>query len=115
VACLGLLGTVSFTIQKRVKEISIRKVLGASSRSLVLMLSREFVWLMVIASLITTPIMYLLFNYLLNSIQHHSIAIGFVEVSAGLLIMLSLGLTTILTQTLKAANANPVDHLSVSS
>lgn len=115
VACLGLLGTVSFTIQKRVKEISIRKVLGASSRSLVLMLSREFVWLMVIASLITTPVMYLLFNYLLTSIQHYSIAIGFVEVSAGLLIMLSLGLTTILTQTLKAANANPVDHLSVSS
>ena len=115
VACLGLLGTVSFSIQKRVKEISIRKVLGASSESLVLMLSREFVWLMIIASLITTPAMVLLFNHLLTSIQHYSIAIGFIEISAGLLIMLSLGLATILSQTLKAANANPVDYLSVSS
>lgn len=115
VACLGLLGTVSFSIQKRVKEISIRKVLGASSESLVLMLSREFVWLMIIASLITAPAMVLLFNHLLTSIQHYSISIGFIEISAGLLIMLSLGGATILSQTLKAANANPVEHLSVSS
>ncbi|GAB4017091.1 ABC transporter permease [Spirosoma migulaei] len=115
VSCLGLLGTVSFTIQKRVKEISIRKVMGASSESLVLLLSKEFIWLLVIASLITIPVMYLLFKYLLATLQHYIIDIGFIEILASLLIMLFLGLTTILSQTLKAANANPVDNLSVSS
>lgn len=111
VACLGLLGTVSFSTKKRVKEISIRKVMGATSESLVLLLSKEFVILMVIASLITIPVMYLLFNHLLGNTQHYSIEIGLVEVVVSLIIMLFLGLTTVLSQTLKAANANPVDNL----
>lgn len=115
VACLGLLGTVSFTTKKRVKEISIRKVMGASSESLVLLLSKEFVILMVIAGVITIPVMYFLFNHLLGNTQYYSIDIGFVEIFVSLVLMLSLGLTTILSQTLKAANANPVDNLSVSS
>ena len=53
VARLGLLGTVVFTIRNRVKEISIRKVMGASSESLVYLLSKDFVLLMLIASIIT--------------------------------------------------------------
>ena len=115
VSCLGLLGTVSFTVQKRVKEISIRKVLGATSESLVIMLSKEFVWLLVIASLVTLPTMYLLFNQLLISVQYYRLEIGWLEIVVSLLIMMGLGLVTILSQTLKAANANPVDNLSVSS
>jgi putative ABC transport system permease protein len=115
VSCLGLLGTVSFTVQKRVKEISIRKVLGATSESLVVMLSKEFVWLLVIASLVTLPTMYLLFNQLLISVQYYRLEIGWLEIMVSLLIMMGLGLSTILSQTLKAANANPVDNLSVSS
>ena len=115
VACLGLLGTVSFTTKKRVKEISIRKVMGASSESLVLLLSKEFVILMAIASIITIPVIYFLFNHLLGNTQHYSIEIGAIEIVVSLIIMLFLGLTTVLAQTLKAANANPVDNLSVSS
>ncbi|GAA4469736.1 ABC transporter permease [Nibrella saemangeumensis] len=115
VACLGLLGTVSFTTKKRVKEISIRKVMGATSESLVLLLSKEFIILMVIASVITVPVIYVLFNYLLATVQHYRIEIGFIEIIISLLIMMVLGLSTILSQTLKAANANPVDNLSVSS
>lgn len=115
VACLGLLGTVSFTTRKRVKEISIRKVMGASAESLVLLLSKEFVILMVVASAITIPVMYVLFNHLLGNTQHYSIDIGWVEILVSLAIMLCLGLVTVLSQTLKAANANPVDNLSVST
>ena len=113
VACLGLLGTVSFTTKKRIKEISIRKVMGASSESLVLLLSREFVILMTIASIITIPVMYILFNHLLGNTQHYSIEIGALEIGINLFIMLVLGLSTVLSQTLKAANANPVDNLKV--
>ncbi len=111
VACLGLLGTVSFTIKKRVKEIGIRKVLGATAKGLVFLLSKYFVILMVIAGAITIPIMYFLFTHMLANTQHYSIHIGFIEIFVSLVIMMFLGLATILTQTLKAANANPVDNL----
>jgi ABC-type antimicrobial peptide transport system permease subunit len=111
VACLGLLGTVSFTIKKRVKEIGVRKVLGATVKSLVFLLSKDFVMLMVIASVITIPVVYFLFTHLLNNTQYYSIKIGFWEIFVSLLLMLFLGLATVLSQTLKAANANPVNNL----
>jgi len=111
VACLGLLGTVSFTIRKRVKEISIRKVMGASAENLVLLLSKDFIKLMVIASVITIPAVYFLMDHVLTTTQHYSVPIGFVEIIASLFIMLFFVLTTILSQTLKAANANPADNL----
>jgi ABC-type antimicrobial peptide transport system permease subunit len=60
IACLGLLGTVVFTIKNRVKEVSIRKVMGASSGSLVYLLSRDFIMLLAIAGVLTIPGVYLL-------------------------------------------------------
>lgn len=111
VACLGLLGTVSFTIKKRVKEISIRKVMGASSENLVVLLSKDFVKLLVIASVITVPAVYFLMDYVLANTQHYSVSIGFIEILASLVIMVVFVLTTILSQTLRAANANPADNL----
>ncbi|MES2892008.1 MAG: ABC transporter permease [Bacteroidota bacterium] len=113
VACLGLLGTVSFTIKKRVKEIGIRKVLGASAKGLVVLLSKDFFILLVIASVITIPVIYFLFTHMLNNTQYYSMQIGFMEVFVSLLIMLFLGLATVLSQTLRAANANPVDNLKI--
>jgi ABC-type antimicrobial peptide transport system permease subunit len=109
--CLGLLGTVVFTLRNRLKEISIRKVMGASAESLVILLSKDFVYLMLIASVIAIPAVYFLFDYLLLSIQYYSIQIGIVEVSVTLLIIGILGFSTIFSQTRKAANANPVDNL----
>jgi putative ABC transport system permease protein len=111
VACLGLLGTVSFTIKKRVKEISIRKVMGATSENLVLLLSKDFVKLMIIACVITVPAVYFLMDHILANTQRYSVSIGFVEIAASLVIMMLFVLTTILSQTLKAANANPADNL----
>lgn len=111
VACLGLLGTVVFTIKNRLKEVSIRKVLGASSKSLVILLSKDYIKLMLIASLIAIPATYLLLDTIMLSIQHYSIEIGFTEIVLSLLIVVAIGLTTILSQTLKAAQANPVHNL----
>lgn len=113
VACLGLLGTVVFTIRNRVKEVSIRKVMGASSESLVYMLSKDFIILLVIASIITIPTVAYLMEKLLLTAQYYNVSIGAVEILISLGIMLLLGMSTILSQTLKAANANPVDNLRV--
>lgn len=113
VACLGLLGTVVFTIKNRVKEVSIRKVMGASSESLVYLLSKDFIVLMLIASIITIPIVYFLMEKVLLTAQYYNVPIGAVEIIISLVIMLCLGMSTILSQTLKAANTNPVDNLRV--
>lgn len=113
VACLGLLGTVVFTVRNRVKEVSIRKVMGASSESLVYMLSKDFIILLIIASIITIPTVQFLMEKLLLTAQYYNAPIGFTEIAISMLIMLVLGMSTILSQTLKAANANPVDNLRV--
>jgi putative ABC transport system permease protein len=113
VACLGLLGTVAFTVKNRVKEVSIRKVMGASSESLIYLLSKDFIVLMIIAGIITIPIIYLLMKKLLFNLQVYNAPIGALEIGISLAIVLFLGLTTILSQTLKAANTNPVDNLRI--
>ena len=113
VACLGLLGTVVFTIKNRVKEVSIRKVMGASSESLVYLLSRDFILIMVIASIITIPTMTFMMEKLLLTAQAFNVPIGATEIVISLALVLLLGMATILSQTLKAANANPVDNLRI--
>lgn len=113
VACMGLLGTVVFTIKGRIKEISLRKVMGASSQSLVFLLSRDFVFLMIIASLITVPSVYAIVDQMLVRMQYYRLDIGFFEIALSLFIMIALGLSTILSQTMRAANSNPAENLKV--
>jgi putative ABC transport system permease protein len=60
IGCLGLLGLTSFAVERRTKEIGIRKVLGASVNSVVMLIAREFVWLIVIALVVSTPITWIL-------------------------------------------------------
>jgi putative ABC transport system permease protein len=113
VACMGLLGTVVFTIKGRLKEISLRKVMGASSESLVVLLSKDFVFLMLIATVITIPAVYFLVGTVLSNGQYYRIDIGVTEIVVSLLILVALGMATILSQTVRAANTNPVDNLKV--
>lgn len=93
------------------KEIGIRKVLGATAKNLVFLLSKDFVILLVIASAIRIPVIYFLFTHLLGNTHYYSIKIGFIEIFVSLVIMLFLGPATVLSQTLKAAKANPVENL----
>jgi ABC-type lipoprotein release transport system permease subunit len=113
IACLGLLGTVVFAVRNRVKEVSIRKVMGASSKSLVYLLSRDFIILLGIASIVTIPAAYFSMELMLQEAQYYHAPIGAFEIVISLAVVLSLGLTTIFSQTLKAANTNPVDNLRV--
>lgn len=113
IACLGLLGTVVFTIKNRVKEVSIRKVMGASSGSLVYLLSRDFIVLLAIAGIVTIPSVCLFMERMLHEAQYYNAPIGAFEIVISLVVVLALGLTTIFSQTLKAANTNPVKNLKV--
>ncbi|GAA0877181.1 ABC transporter permease [Algoriphagus jejuensis] len=111
VASIGLLGTVAFTIGNRLKEVSIRKVMGASTERVVFMLSRDFLMLLLIATVVTVPVIYFLFSTLLVQMQYYSISVGFAEIGISVFLLAVLGLTTIFSQTFRAANANPVDHM----
>ena len=112
ISCLGLLGMVVFTVENRMKEVGVRKVMGASALNITVVLSKDFVKLMVIAAFVAIPLAYLFFDKLyLNTQHYYHINVGAVEILGSLLIMISLGLATILSQTLKAARVNPVETL----
>lgn len=110
VATLGLLGLVVYSIEVRKKEISIRKIIGARELDLVKMLSMKFVKLIFIAGLIAVPIGYVAGVLFL---QNFSIRVNFGLQHALIcfLLLLTIALSTIGSQTYKASTANPADHL----
>lgn len=110
IACLGLLGLVSFTVINRKKEIGIRKVLGASVTSIVQSISLEFVKLVVVGFAVGAPLAYFLVTQWLNSFAYSSPPSAFIFISSGVVTIL-IALLTIGYQAIKAALANPVDSL----
>jgi putative ABC transport system permease protein len=110
ISCLGLLGLAMFTAEQRVKEIGIRKVLGANIASLFTLLSKDFIALVFIAMLIAMPIAWLLIQNWLNDFAYRAPVGIWIFGIAGLLTVM-IALITISFQSLKAALANPVKSL----
>lgn len=109
-ACLGLFGLASFTVSQRGKEISIRKVLGASINQIVGTLSREFVILVVVAMLISAPVAWYFMNDWLSGYAYR-IELGVWPFVIAGFVALGIAFATISMQTFKAAFANPSDRL----
>lgn len=110
IACLGLFGLASFTIQKRVKELGIRKVLGASEWRIFMLLSGSFSKQVLLAFIIATPIAYwVMHNWLQNFQYRVGIGVG-VFLLAGLGTLL-IALLTVSYRAIRAANSNPVNSL----
>jgi len=110
IACLGLLGIATFTAERRVKEVGIRKVLGAGELTIAFLLSKSFIKMLLISILIASPLVYFLNNMWLQNISN-KIDYGFGTIFLGTLIMLILGILTIGSQTLRASKANPAETL----
>jgi putative ABC transport system permease protein len=109
-ACMGLLGAVTYTVNTKVKEIGIRKVLGATVAQVTLRLSFRYLMLLAVAIAIALPVGYLLSTLLLNQFAYRISVNGFILMgSTGILLLLSL--FTIGLQTSRAALANPVKSL----
>jgi putative ABC transport system permease protein len=110
ISCLGLFGMASFMAEQRIKEIGVRKVLGATVFNLWQLLSRDFVALVIISLVIASPVSYLFMH---NWLQHYQYRTAitwwiFVVAGGGALIITIL---TISFQSIKAASANPVKSL----
>jgi len=110
IACLGLLGLSAFAISQRIKEIGVRKVLGASTGSIVTLLSTDFLQLVAIASLIAFPIGWLAMRSWLSDFAYRISMQWWVFIAAGILAA-AVALFTIAFQAIKAALANPVKAL----
>jgi putative ABC transport system permease protein len=110
VACLGLLGLISFAAESRTKEIGIRKVLGASVTDILLLLSKEFLVLLSLSILIAWPVAWYVMNRWLQNFAYR-IDLGWATFLLGGVIALVIAGLTVGYQALKAATANPVDAL----
>jgi putative ABC transport system permease protein len=110
ISCLGLFGLASFTAEQRVKEIGVRKVLGASVFNLWKLLSKDFVILVLTACIIAIPVAYYSMNEWLKSYEN-KISIGISVFALVVMASVAITLITVSFQAIKAAIANPVKSL----
>lgn len=110
IACMGLFGLASFDAQQRTKEIGIRKVLGASMRSIFMLISKRFLWLIGLALLLSTPVGYYLFDLWLQDFAYR-VEIGPVVFLSAAIISLIITIVAVGGQSLKAASRHPSDTL----
>ncbi|WP_276485885.1 ABC transporter permease [Paraflavitalea pollutisoli] len=110
IACLGLFGLSAFAINQRIKEIGIRKVIGASVPSIVTLLSKDFLKLVAIATVISFPIAWYAMNNWLEDFAYRSTIPWWIFLGAGIIAVI-IALGTISFQAIKAATANPVKSL----
>ena len=111
VASLGMLGMVVYSSETRAKEVGIRKVLGASTKSLLYLLSKEYVSLMLIAALIASPLSILFYTKLMEQATAFSVGVGAIDIVIAVGFLFLIGAVTLASQTIKRALANPVDSL----
>jgi putative ABC transport system permease protein len=112
IACLGLFGLSAFTISQRVKEIGVRKVLGASIAEIVSLLSQDFLKLVLIATLIGLPVAWLMMNSWLQDFAYR-IDVPWWALLLSPIAALLIAFLTISSQAIKAAGTNPVKSLRI--
>ncbi|NOR53971.1 MAG: FtsX-like permease family protein [Candidatus Aminicenantes bacterium] len=110
IACLGLIGLASFISEQKRKEISIRKILGADFHSIIVLLAREYVKCIAVASVIAWPIGYFVMGRRLQNFAYRT-SVGIEIFILSGLVAFVFALITVSYQSIKAAVANPVDSL----
>ena len=109
-ACLGLFALAGYITVQRAKEIGIRKVLGAEIMQIVMLISKDFVKLVALASILAIPLTWLIMNKWLTSYAYH-IAINWWLLTLPVFVILLIAIVVISYQTIKVAVTNPVKSL----
>jgi putative ABC transport system permease protein len=110
IACLGLFGLVAYTTLQRTKEIGLRKVLGASVENILMLLSKDFVRLMVIAAVITLPLMIWGVQQWLTRYAFR-ISLNFWLFASPMFLIFTIALVTVIVRSINVAFKNPADSL----
>ena len=111
-ACLGIFGLVTFTVEKRRKEFGVRKVLGANATTIISLVSSEYIRVVFVSSILALPIAFYGLNMWLDHFAYRiNLLDNWLIFAAGCLISLILAMITIVLRSLKAARSNPADSL----
>lgn len=110
IACLGLFGLAALSVSRRIKEIGIRKVLGATTKDIVLMLSSEYMKIVVLANIIAWPLSYLVISRWLQDFAYR-ININLFKFILASVIALMIALITVSYQSIKAGLKDPVESI----
>ncbi len=110
ISCLGLLGMATYTTETKIKEISIRKVLGSSNGSLVYLLSKGFFVVLLIAIVLAVPAAYFINNLWLEQLAYH-VSVDMATIALGVFFLILFGVLTIGSQAWRAIYINPVQNL----
>lgn len=112
ISCLGLLGMVSYSTENRIKEIAIRKILGASPKNLYYLLTKDFAYLILLSALIAIPFSYFFYDKLfLYFLIRHGLGLGVLEVVCGILFLFLVGFISIYWQASRVTRENPAGNL----
>jgi putative ABC transport system permease protein len=110
IGCLGLYGLITFVVNRKGKEVAIRKVLGASLSNILLMFSTEYIRLILLSFVLAVPVTYYVVNEWLSNFANHIELEWWFFATPGLLVLV-IALFVVITKSLSTANANPVDRL----
>jgi len=106
IGCMGLYGLISFVVHKKKKEVAVRKVFGASVVSILMLISRDYVRLLVVAFLIAAPTAFYFMQQWLDNFTYHTEISWWILIAPGLIVLL-VAMLTVSGQSLKAASTNP--------
>jgi ABC-type antimicrobial peptide transport system permease subunit len=110
IGCLGLYGLITFVVNRKGKEVAVRKVLGATFSNIIFMFSGEYVRLITISFLLAVPIAYYAVDSWLSNFANHIPLRWWLFTIPGLLVF-AIALLVVTTKSIKTANANPIDKL----
>jgi putative ABC transport system permease protein len=110
IACIGLFSLASLTMEQRTKEIGIRKVLGSTVSGIVILLCREFIYLIILAALISWPITYFLIERWLQNFAFR-VEINYLVFVFSCILIILISLLTIGVNSIKTSLTNPVNIL----
>ena len=110
ISCLGLFGLISFSVEQRKKEIGIRKVIGASTANIVILLIKEYIHLILLSNIIAWPLAFLAMNKWLHNFAYRT-GISFWIFVGSAVSSIIIALLTVGYQAIKAAAANPINNI----
>jgi len=110
-SCLGLFGLVSLSIAAKRKDFSIRKVLGAGTMAMVKGVNQQYIWILLIASILGAPVSYFVMGAFLDSVYEYHIPVQYLSIAVGVVAIFVIAFITVSVLVVKVLRDNPVDAL----